>query len=135
MYECEFKEVGDSIDIGTGLFESGSRVWLGQRIGTDSGGGTWSSMALLKILEVDSQMLAFLVEVTSFEAECFGGLGDIPAMEFEFLENFGPLEDLDSVGECASALRQSCSDRYQFLVQRSSRDREMNGLGVDLSAG
>ena len=61
-------------------------------------------MPLFKILEVDSQVLALLVEMASLEAERFGRLRDVPAVELQFLENLGPLEDLDSVGECARAL-------------------------------
>jgi hypothetical protein len=45
-----------------------------------------------KILEIDAELLAFFIEMASFETECFGGLGDVPFVTLQFLQDLGPFE-------------------------------------------
>ena len=63
------------------------------------------SLPLFKILQVDSQLLALLVEVAPFESERFGGLRNVPVVAFQFAEYLLALEGQYSFGEWADRVQ------------------------------
>jgi hypothetical protein len=43
----------------------------------------------LEVLEINSQLLAFLVEMASLQAQCFCGLGDVAIVKLQLGEDLG----------------------------------------------
>ena len=50
-----------------------------------------------KGLQIDSQLLAFFVQMTSLQSQGFGGLGDVAIVSIEFGEDRGSFEGEDAL--------------------------------------
>ncbi len=84
-------------------------------------------------LEVDSELLAFFVEVAALEPEGARGLRHIAVVALEFGENGGSLKILHALGERCGAGggigARGCRRRLQ------GRQCECNGIAIDFAVG
>jgi len=91
------------------------------------------SLALVKALESDSQLLALLIEVAAFETQSFGRLSDAPVVPSQFLKNFCPFKGRNPLGQWPCGVWNAGVGCLVHGV--SGWQGEPDRLGIDGSSG
>ena len=86
-----------------------------------------------EVLQIDSQLLAFLVEMAAFEAQGPVGLGDVTAVAFELREHDGALIGEHALGEALVLRASTC---WTGIGGRTNgRQRQAHVFGGDFAVG
>src|ERR1035441_5106777 len=84
---------------------------------------------LIKIFEIDSQLLALLVEMAALQPQCFGSLGDVPVVPLQFPEYLSAFKGRDPLGEWSRSVRGAYAGRRPRGM--SGGQSQLNRLGID----
>src|SRR6185312_5460938 len=82
--------------------------------------GNFLLLGFFRARQLNSELLAFFVQMASLQPQCFGGVGDVVLLPLELLENNFSLDLIDALGQCAMLQRRRSCFRGGRERQRQS---------------